>query len=217
MASAPRAIHAVGDVTKQSSPARQLVPPRADVTSMRAVRTNAIRSRLSALSSVLLASLAGLCAIAGLMASNVLAADEPRPPLADPVFARPADRCRSRPVRDGHRRRPVRRGSAGGHDQHRQRIVGRDCARRGGHQRFRAGRHQRADAVSRQGQAGRPQDQGGVRAVQQGALFHHRPQEPRRPRADRHRGQDSRRRRRRPVDPAVAGGGQAERHQASRA
>ena len=45
---------------------------------MRAVRTNAIRSRLSALS---LASLAGLCAIAGLMASNVLAADEPRPPL----------------------------------------------------------------------------------------------------------------------------------------
>src|SRR2546421_1991383 len=77
----PRAIHAVGDVTTQSSPARQLVPPRADVTSMRAVRTNAIRSRLSALLrvrlSVLLASLAGLCAIAGLMASNVLAADEP--------------------------------------------------------------------------------------------------------------------------------------------
>ena len=47
-------------------------------------------------------------------------------------------------------------GSAGGHDQHRQRIVGCDCARRGRHQRFRAGRHQRADAVSRQGQAGRP-------------------------------------------------------------
>jgi NitT/TauT family transport system substrate-binding protein len=45
---------------------------------MRAVRTNAIRSRLSAL----LAPFAGLCAIAGLMASNVLAADEPRPPLA---------------------------------------------------------------------------------------------------------------------------------------
>jgi NitT/TauT family transport system substrate-binding protein len=44
---------------------------------MRAVRTTAIRSRLGAL----LASLAGLCAIAGLMASNVLAADEPRPPL----------------------------------------------------------------------------------------------------------------------------------------
>ena len=47
---------------------------------MRAVRTNAIRSRLSALLKVLLASLAGLCAIAGLMASNVLAADEPRAP-----------------------------------------------------------------------------------------------------------------------------------------
>jgi NitT/TauT family transport system substrate-binding protein len=45
---------------------------------MRAIRTNAIRSRLS----VLLASLAGLCAIAGLMASNVLAADESKPPLA---------------------------------------------------------------------------------------------------------------------------------------
>src|SRR4051794_21587635 len=80
-----RAIHAAGDVTKQSSRARQLVPPRADVTSMRAVRTNAIRSRLSALlnvlSRVLLASLAGLCAVAGLMAGHVLAADEPRAPL----------------------------------------------------------------------------------------------------------------------------------------
>jgi NitT/TauT family transport system substrate-binding protein len=49
---------------------------------MRAIRTNAIRSRLSALSNALLASLAGLWAIVGLMASNVLAADEPRPPLA---------------------------------------------------------------------------------------------------------------------------------------
>jgi NitT/TauT family transport system substrate-binding protein len=48
---------------------------------MRAARTNAIHSRPSALSRVL-ASLAGLCAMAGLMASNVLAADEPRPPLA---------------------------------------------------------------------------------------------------------------------------------------
>src|SRR5215213_10638831 len=67
-----------GDVTKQSSPARQLVPPRADVISMRAVRTNAIRSRLS----TLLASLAGLCTIAGLMTGHALAADEPRPPLA---------------------------------------------------------------------------------------------------------------------------------------
>src|SRR6478672_7570740 len=73
----PGAIHAVVDVTKQSSPPRQLVPPRADVTSMRAVTTTAIRSRLSAL----LASLAGLCAIAGLMPSDVLAADEPRAPL----------------------------------------------------------------------------------------------------------------------------------------
>jgi NitT/TauT family transport system substrate-binding protein len=48
---------------------------------MRAIRTNAIRSRLSVLLSILLASLAGLCAIAGL-ANSVLAADEPRPPLA---------------------------------------------------------------------------------------------------------------------------------------
>ncbi|WP_035726783.1 ABC transporter substrate-binding protein [Bradyrhizobium murdochi] len=45
---------------------------------MRAIRTNAIRSRLS----VLLAFLAGLCAIAGLSANSALAADEPRPPLA---------------------------------------------------------------------------------------------------------------------------------------
>jgi NitT/TauT family transport system substrate-binding protein len=48
---------------------------------MRAIRTNVIRSRLSVLLNVLLASLAGLCAVAGLMASNVLAADDPRPPL----------------------------------------------------------------------------------------------------------------------------------------
>ena len=210
------AIHAVGDVTKQSSPARQLVPPRADVTSMRAVRTNAIRSRLSALLRFLGFPCRAVrdCGLDGEQCPGRGRAPGPAP---DPVFARPSDRCRSRAVRDGHRRRPVRRGSAGGHDQHRQRIVGCDCARRGRHQRFRPGRHQRVDAVSRQGQAGRPQDQGGVRAVQQGALFHHRPQEPRRPRADRHRGQDSRRRRRRPVDPAVAGGGKAERHQASRA
>src|SRR5688572_19650091 len=81
-----RAIHAAGDVTKQSSPARQLVPLRADVIPMRAVRTNAIRSRLSALLNVLLnvllAPLAGLCTIAGLMTGHVLAADEPRSPLA---------------------------------------------------------------------------------------------------------------------------------------
>src|SRR4029450_3315970 len=78
----PKGDSCVYDVTKQSSPARQLVPPRADVISMRAVRTNANRSRLSVLLNVLLASLAGLCAIAGLMAGNALAADEPRPPLA---------------------------------------------------------------------------------------------------------------------------------------
>src|SRR5215207_10048322 len=71
-----------GDVTKQSSPARQLVPPRADVIPMRAIRTNAIRSRLSVLLNVLLAPLAGLCTIAGLMTGHVLAADEPRSPLA---------------------------------------------------------------------------------------------------------------------------------------
>jgi NitT/TauT family transport system substrate-binding protein len=49
---------------------------------MRAVRTNAIRPRLSVLLNVLLASLAGLCAIAGSTAGDVLAADEPRSPLA---------------------------------------------------------------------------------------------------------------------------------------
>ena len=53
---------------------------------MRAIRTNAIRSRLSALLNallnVLLAPLAGLCTIASLMTGHVLAADEPRSPLA---------------------------------------------------------------------------------------------------------------------------------------
>ena len=209
MAAARRAIHAVGDVTKQSSPARQLVPPRADVTSMRAVRTNAIRSRLSALSRVLLASLAGLCAIAGLMASNVLAADEPRPPLQIQFsLDRPIDAAAAPFVMAaagglfGAEALAVTTNIASGSSD----AIARVAA---GTSDFAARRHQRADAVSRQGQAGRPEDQGGVRAVQQGALFHHRPQEPRRPRADRHRGQDARRRRRRPVDPAVAGGGQA--------
>src|SRR4029450_5525833 len=78
----PKGDSCVYDVTKQSSPARQLVPPRADVISMRAVRTNANRSRLSVLLNVLLASLAGLCAMAGLLAGNALAAHAPRPPLA---------------------------------------------------------------------------------------------------------------------------------------
>ncbi|MDE5455756.1 ABC transporter substrate-binding protein [Bradyrhizobium sp. CSA112] len=45
---------------------------------MRAIKTSAIRSHLS----VLLAFMAGLCAIVGVTANNVLAADEPRPPLA---------------------------------------------------------------------------------------------------------------------------------------
>jgi NitT/TauT family transport system substrate-binding protein len=45
---------------------------------MRAIRTNAIRSLLS----VLPAFMAGLCAIAGFTATRVLAANEPRPPLA---------------------------------------------------------------------------------------------------------------------------------------
>ncbi len=45
---------------------------------MRAIRTHAIRSLLS----VLLAFVASLCAMAGFTARSVLAADEPRPPLA---------------------------------------------------------------------------------------------------------------------------------------
>jgi len=49
---------------------------------MRAVRTNVTRSRLSALPRVLLASLAWLGAMAGLLAGDALAADEPRTPLA---------------------------------------------------------------------------------------------------------------------------------------
>ena len=86
----------------------------------------------------------------------VPAADEPRPPLAIQFsLDRPIDAAR-RAVRDGGGRRPVQRGRPRGHHQYRQRIAGRHCARRRRHQRFRAGRHQRADALSRQGQAGRP-------------------------------------------------------------
>src|SRR6478735_3446582 len=65
---------AAGDVTKPTSPTRQLVPSHADVSPMRTTRTNACRS--------LLALLAGLCGIAVLGASQVFAADEPHPPLA---------------------------------------------------------------------------------------------------------------------------------------
>ena len=66
---------------------------------MRAIRTNAFRSRLSAL----LAFLAGLCAIAGFTANSALAADEPRPPLAIQFsLDRPIDaaavRLRTRPA-----------------------------------------------------------------------------------------------------------------------
>jgi NitT/TauT family transport system substrate-binding protein len=49
---------------------------------MRAIRTNAIGSCLSAVLNILLASLAGLSVLAGLMAGHAVAADEPRPPLA---------------------------------------------------------------------------------------------------------------------------------------
>ena len=173
---------------------------------MRARRTNAIR--------FILAALAGLCGIASFGASRCAGRGRGAAAARDPVLARSADRCGGGPVRDGGGRRPVQRRRACGHHQYRQRIAGRHRARCRRHQRFRAGRHQRAGAFSRQGQAGRAADQGGVRAVQQGALCHHRPQEPRHPGAVRHRGQESRRRRGRPLDPAVAGGGQAERHQA---
>ena len=98
-----------------------------------------------------------------------------------------------------------------GHHQYRQRIAGRDRARRRRRQRFRAGRHQRADPLSRP--VGCAARQGGVRAVQQVALRHHCPQEPGHPRAVRYRRQNARRRRRRSVDPAVAGAGAAKRHQ----
>ena len=196
---------AAGDVTKPASPTRQLVPSLADVSPMRTTRTNAFRS--------LLASLAGLCGIAGFGASHVFAADEPRPPLAIQFsLDRPIDAAAA----------PFVMAAAGGLFSAEALAVTTNIASgssdaiarvAAGHQRFRAGRHQRADALSRQGQAGRPQDQGGLRAVQQGALRHHRPQEPGHSGAVGYRRQDSRRCRRRSVDPAVARGGQAERHQ----
>jgi len=156
-------------------PARQLVPSPADVSSMRARRTNALLS--------MLASLAGLCGVVLLRCSG-----EPRrgraatAALRSSSRSRPADRCDGRAFRDGGHPRPVQRRWARGHHQYRQRIAGRHCARRGRRQRFRTGRYQRAGALSRQGQAGRAAGQGGVRAVQQGALRHRRPaKKPRHP------------------------------------
>ena len=178
---------------------------------MRAVRTNATRCRLSALSRVLLASLAWLCA-AGLTRRRP-AADEPRQPLAIQFsLDRPIDAAAAPFVLASARglfsaeALAVTINIAGGSEDAIARVAAgtSDLAvvDINALMRFRDKDKQRGP------------DQGGVRAVQQGALCHHRPQEPRHPGADRHRGQDARRRRRRPVGPAVAGGGQFERHQA---
>src|SRR5258708_15033434 len=59
---------------KRTSPARQLASPPADVSPMRVIRSNILR--------FVLASLLGLCGMAGADLSPVRAADEVRPPLA---------------------------------------------------------------------------------------------------------------------------------------
>ena len=147
--------------------------PQSRSSPMRVSSTNAIRC-ISALLTGLLGSRVLRCR-RGLGAGRTQAADP------DPVFLRSSDRCRrfSRPA--GLGRRPVQRRGPRGDDQHRQRFAGRDRARRLRRQRFRAGRHQRTDPLSRQVRCAARQ--GGVRAVQPVALRHHRAQEPRHPRA----------------------------------
>jgi len=103
---------------------------------MHVTRTTAIRS--------ILALLIGFC---GLVCSG--STHKPRRPTKrgadrDPVYARPAARCRRGAVRAGVGPRPVQRARSGGDDQYRQRIAGCDRAHSHRCQRFRAGRHQRA-------------------------------------------------------------------------
>ncbi len=128
----------------------------------------------------------------------------------DPVFLRPSDRCERSAFRAGVEPWFVRLGGSRGHDQHRQRMDGCDCPRRRRRQRVCTGGHQRADPLSQQ--VRRAAGQSGVRTVQQGTLCHHRAQEPRHPRALRHRRQNPRRRRRRLLDLVLAGIGASKRN-----
>ncbi len=181
---------------------------------MRAVRTNAIRSRLSALSRVLLASLAGLWAIAGLMASNVLAADEPRAPLQIQFsLDRPIDAAAA----------PFVMASAGGLFGAEALAVTTNIASGSSDAiaRVAAGTSDFALVDINALMRFRDKDkQGGPKIKAVFVLFNKAPYSiiARKSRGIRaltdHRGQDARRRRRRPVDPAVAGGGKPERHQA---
>ena len=82
---------------------------------MRTTRTNAFRS--------LLASLAGLCGIAGFGASHVFAADEPRPPLAIQFsLDRPIDAAAA-PFVMAAAGGLFSAEAPGGHHQYRQRIA----------------------------------------------------------------------------------------------
>ena len=190
-------------------PTRQLVSSPADVSSMRALRTNALR--------FILASLAGLCGIASPGANTALAADEARPPVAIQFsLDRPIDAAAA----------PFVMAATGGLFSAEGLAVTINIASGSPDAiaRVAAGTSDFAlvdiNALVRfrdKDKQGVAAGQGGVRAVQQGALRHHRPQEPRHPRAVGYRGQESRRRRGRSFDPAVAGGGEAERHQDSRA
>src|SRR6195256_865205 len=66
--------HVLPCAMKRTSPARQLVPPPADVSPLRAIRSNILRT--------VLASLFGLCGMVGAGLSPVRAADQVRTPLA---------------------------------------------------------------------------------------------------------------------------------------
>jgi len=101
------------------------------------------------------------------------AADEVRPPIAIQFSFRPPARGQRGPLCGGGEPRPVRRRGSGGLNQHRRRTGGRDCPGRLGRQRFRTGRYQRTDPLSRQTGCGAGKS--GIRAVQQGAVRHYRP------------------------------------------
>ena len=103
----------------------------------------------------ILASLTGLLAFACFGVTGSRAARRSSPTDRDPVFPRSSDRCERRAFRAGVEPRFVWLRGSRGHDQYRQRIGGRDCARRQRRQRFCTGRHQRADPLSRQSQARR--------------------------------------------------------------
>src|SRR5258708_33581173 len=87
------------DVMKRTSPARQLVSPPADVSPMRVIRSNILR--------FVLASLLGLCGMAGAALRPARAAPVIPPPPAVPLLPHPPRHAAPAPTAPAGRPRPA--------------------------------------------------------------------------------------------------------------